>query len=167
MLCINPAANGVLTYWCIQTAAELHSVFRAGKAHYSCEEVLVSELAEKLNWDAHVHTRSYFKNTEVLHQYLSETPEQIRKRSCLAYCSGRQRVAKNLPRRTDGSRRAQQLENSRIKGEPTLLLSRFPKAVENSGVILAFTFWIQRDCARSYLNSAFTTGKIIVVFDFN
>jgi len=46
-----------------------------------------------------------------------------------------------LPRRTDGSRRAQQLENSRIKeGEPTLLLSRIPQPVENSGVTLAFRF---------------------------
>jgi len=174
MLCTNPAANWVLTYWCIRIAEELHSVFELAKPIIGVKKYRFLSLQK--NWvqelfvytDAHVQTLSYFKNTETLHHYLSETPEQIHKWLCLIYCPGRHVDAKNLPRRTDGSRRAQQLENSRIKeGEPTLLLSRIPQPVENSGVTLAFRFWIQRDCVKSYLNSVFRNGEIVVVVVFN
>lgn len=117
--------------------------------------------------DAHVQTQSYSTNREILHHHLSETPEQIPKRPCLIYCPGRHLGVKTLPRRIDGSRRPRQLVNSRIKeGKTIVLQSRFPQPVENSAVILALRFRIQRDCVRSYLNS-FRTGEIAVGFGFH
>lgn len=77
-------------------------------------------------------------------------------------------MTKKLPRRTDGSRRAQELASSRVKeGEPTRSLSRFPQPVENFGVILAFRFYIQRNCVRLYFILAFRSGEIFVGFVFN
>lgn len=92
---------------------------------------------------------------------------QMHKKPCLIYHPGRNLNAKNLPRRTGGSRRAQQLENTRSKGQPTLSLFRFSQPIGNSGVILAIRFWIQKDCVRSYFNSAFRTGEVVVGFGFN
>lgn len=65
---------------------------------------------------------------------------QMHKKLCLIYLPGRHLNAKHLPRRIDESRGARQLENSRSKGQQTLLLFRFSQPIGNSGVILAFRF---------------------------
>lgn len=176
MLCTNPAANWVLTYWCTRTAEELRSVFRAGKAHYWCEAVLVwSSMGFQACRKAELKNCLFIQ----MHMFKHKVIQQI-ERYCIIisvrlqskylkdiYCPGRHLGVKTLPRRIDGSRRPRQLENSRIKEAKTIVLqSRFPQPVENSAVILALRFRIQRDCVRSYLNS-FRTGEIAVGFGFH